>query len=65
MVKVLEQTKINFEQEIVSYREEAAKLRKVVARLEKERDKVIGDSSAASAQVMIMMMTNGFDDELV
>ncbi|KAJ3034777.1 hypothetical protein HDV00_004639 [Rhizophlyctis rosea] len=45
VVKLAEQTKRNLEQEIMGYKDEAGKMRKVIWALEKERDKNINEAS--------------------
>ena len=50
LVKVHEQTIRNLENEISSYKEEAAKQRKLIFQLEKERDRYISESSDVQKQ---------------
>lgn len=45
LVKVHEQSKKNLNQEIVNYKEEAQKQRKIIYQLEKERDRYINEAS--------------------
>ncbi|KAJ3221633.1 hypothetical protein HK099_003289 [Clydaea vesicula] len=47
VVKLAEQTKRNLEQEIMGYKDEASKMRKLIYVLEKERDRHINDSCKA------------------
>ena len=51
LVKIHEHTKRNLEQEIVSYKEEAAKQRKIIYQLEKERDRYIAEAAQVQTQL--------------
>ncbi|KAJ3133527.1 hypothetical protein HK100_004357 [Physocladia obscura] len=51
--KLAEQTKRNLEQEISAYKEEAAKMRKIIYSLEKDRDRYINEASKISAELAI------------
>ncbi|XP_023653651.1 cilia- and flagella-associated protein 58 [Paramormyrops kingsleyae] len=52
LVKVHEQSKKNLNQEIVNYREEAQKQRKIIYQLEKERDRYINEASDLTQKVL-------------
>ncbi|CBY12441.1 unnamed protein product [Oikopleura dioica] len=52
LVKLHEQQKANLENEIQQFRDEAAKQRKLIYALEKERDKYINEASEKSQQVL-------------
>ncbi|KAJ3326963.1 hypothetical protein HDU76_012471 [Blyttiomyces sp. JEL0837] len=45
MMKLADQTKRNLEQEIMAYKDEASKMRKLIYSLEKDRDKSINEAS--------------------
>ncbi|KAJ3239477.1 hypothetical protein HDU81_005921 [Chytriomyces hyalinus] len=49
--KLAEQTKRNLEQEIQNFKDEAAKMRKIIYSLEKDRDRHINESSRLSAEL--------------
>ncbi|XP_048103061.1 cilia- and flagella-associated protein 58 [Alosa alosa] len=52
MVKLHEQSKKNLEQEIMNYRDEAQKQRKIIYQLEKERDRYINEASDLTQKVL-------------
>ncbi|XP_030634790.1 cilia- and flagella-associated protein 58 [Chanos chanos] len=52
IVKLYEQSKKNLEQEIMNYREEAQKQRKIIYQLEKERDRYINEASELTQKVL-------------
>ncbi|XP_062390112.1 cilia- and flagella-associated protein 58 [Sardina pilchardus] len=52
MVKLHEQSKKNLEQEIINYRHEAQKQRKIIYQLEKERDRYINEASDLTQKVL-------------
>ena len=52
LVKIHEQAKRNLDQEIVNYREEAQKQRKIIYQLEKERDRYINEASDLTQKVL-------------
>lgn len=52
MVKLHEQTKRNLEQEISGYKEEAAKQRKLIFQLEKERNRYVSEASQIQSQMI-------------
>ncbi|XP_063056102.1 cilia- and flagella-associated protein 58 [Engraulis encrasicolus] len=52
MVKLHEQSKKNLEQEIMNYRDEAQKQRKIIYQLEKERDRHINEASDLGQKVL-------------
>ena len=51
LVKLHEQSKSNMEQEILNYKEEAQKQRKIIYQLEKERDRYINEASDLTQKV--------------
>jgi len=51
LVKLHEQSKNNMEQEILNYKEEAQKQRKIIYQLEKERDRYINEASDLTQKV--------------
>lgn len=51
LVKLHEQTKKTLEQEILNYRDEAQKQRKIIFQLEKERDRYINEASDLTQKV--------------
>ncbi|KAJ3291267.1 hypothetical protein HK104_006210 [Borealophlyctis nickersoniae] len=51
VVKLAEQTKRNLEQEIMGYKDEASKMRKLIYSLEKDRDRHINEASKVSQQL--------------
>lgn len=51
LVKLHEQSKKNLEQEILNYKEEAQKQRKIIYQLEKERDRYINEASDLTQKV--------------
>ncbi|EGD80250.1 hypothetical protein PTSG_10926 [Salpingoeca rosetta] len=55
LVKMHENTKKTLEAEIAGFKEEAAKQRKIIFQLEKERDKYINDASATQARAVQAM----------
>ncbi|XP_076839412.1 cilia- and flagella-associated protein 58 isoform X2 [Brachyhypopomus gauderio] len=55
LVKLHEQTKKSLEQEILSYKAEAQKQRKIILQLEKERDKYINEASSLTQKVLAHM----------
>ncbi|XP_075071217.1 cilia- and flagella-associated protein 58 [Mixophyes fleayi] len=52
LVKLHDQSKKNLEEEIVSYKEEAQKQRKIIYQLEKERDRYINEASELTQKVL-------------
>ena len=52
LVKLHEQSKKNLEQEIANYKEEAQKQRKLIHKLEKERDRYINEASELTQKVL-------------
>ncbi|XP_052459253.1 cilia- and flagella-associated protein 58 [Carassius gibelio] len=52
IVKLHEQSKKSLEQEILNYRDEAQKQRKIIYQLEKERDRYINDASELTKKVL-------------
>ncbi|XP_066278982.1 cilia- and flagella-associated protein 58-like [Branchiostoma lanceolatum] len=52
LVRLHEQSKKNLEQEIQNYKEEAAKQRKIIYQLEKERDRYINEASELTQKVL-------------
>jgi flagellar biosynthesis chaperone FliJ len=52
LVKISENSKRNLEQEVASYRAEAQRAAKNLASLEKEREKLTGEASDASAKYL-------------
>ena len=52
LVKLHEQSKKNLEQEIINYKEEAQKQRKLIHKLEKERDRYINEASELTQKVL-------------
>ncbi|KAJ3216581.1 hypothetical protein HDU67_009276 [Dinochytrium kinnereticum] len=50
-VKLAEQTKRNLEQEIMGYKDEAAKMRKLIYSLEKDRDRHINEASKVTQEL--------------
>ncbi|XP_059408731.1 cilia- and flagella-associated protein 58 [Carassius carassius] len=52
IVKLHEQSKKTLEQEILNYRDEAQKQRKIIYQLEKERDRYINDASELTKKVL-------------
>ncbi|XP_040293726.1 cilia- and flagella-associated protein 58 isoform X1 [Bufo bufo] len=52
LVKLHEQSKKNLEEEIVNYKEEAQKQRKIIYQLEKERDRYINEASELTQKVL-------------
>lgn len=51
LVKIHEQSKKTLEQEILNYRDEAQKQRKIIYQLEKERDRYINEASDLTKKV--------------
>lgn len=51
LVKLHEQTKKTLDQEILNYRDEAQKQRKIIFQLEKERDRYINEASDLTQKV--------------
>lgn len=51
IVKLQEQSKKTLEQEILNYRDEAQKQRKIIYQLEKERDRYINETSELTKKV--------------
>ncbi|KAJ3347867.1 hypothetical protein HDU83_001692 [Entophlyctis luteolus] len=51
--KLADQTKRNLEQEISAYKEEAAKMRKIIYSLEKDRDRHINEASKVASELML------------
>ncbi|KAI8804209.1 hypothetical protein BJ742DRAFT_857002 [Cladochytrium replicatum] len=51
-VKLSEQTKRNLEQEIMAYKEEASKMRKLIYSLEKDRDRCINEAGKVEQQLI-------------
>lgn len=51
IVKLQEQSKKTLEQEILNYRDEAQKQRKIIYQLEKERDRYINEASEFTKKV--------------
>ncbi|XP_075204350.1 cilia- and flagella-associated protein 58 isoform X2 [Anomaloglossus baeobatrachus] len=52
LVKLHEQSKKNLEEEIINYKEEAQKQRKIIYQLEKERDRYINEASELTQKVL-------------
>ncbi|XP_063818726.1 cilia- and flagella-associated protein 58 isoform X2 [Pseudophryne corroboree] len=52
LVKLHDQSKKNLEEEIISYKEEAQKQRKIIYQLEKERDRYINEASELTQKVL-------------
>ena len=61
LVKLHEQSKNNMEQEIMNYKEEAQKQRKIIYQLEKERDRYINEASDLTQKVFDYIITSGVD----
>lgn len=59
LVKLHEQTKKTLDQEILNYRDEAQKQRKIIFQLEKERDRYINEASDLTQKVTPRMQTLG------
>ena len=57
LVKLHEQSKNNMEQEIINYKEEAQKQRKIIYQLEKERDRYINEASDLTQKVWSVLVT--------
>ncbi|XP_026787942.2 cilia- and flagella-associated protein 58 [Pangasianodon hypophthalmus] len=55
LVKLHEQTKKMLDQEILNYRDEAQKQRKIIFQLEKERDRYINEASELTQKVLLNM----------
>ncbi|XP_072513387.1 cilia- and flagella-associated protein 58 isoform X2 [Salminus brasiliensis] len=55
LVKLQEQTKKTLDQEILTYRDEAQKQRKIIFQLEKERDRYINEASDLTHKVLLHM----------
>ncbi|KAL7852583.1 hypothetical protein SRHO_G00183680 [Serrasalmus rhombeus] len=55
LVKLHEQTKKTLDQEILTYRDEAQKQRKIIFQLEKERDRYINEASELTHKVLLHM----------
>ncbi|TRZ01432.1 hypothetical protein DNTS_013435 [Danionella cerebrum] len=53
IVKLHEQSKKTLEQEILNYRDEAQKQRKIIYQLEKERDRYINEASELTQKVLV------------
>lgn len=51
VVKLHEQSKKNLDQEVMNYRDEAQKQRKIIYQLEKERDRYINEASDLTHKV--------------
>lgn len=60
LVKLHEQTKKTLDQEILNYRDEAQKQRKIIFQLEKERDRYINEASDLTQKVTLRMQTLGW-----
>ncbi|XP_060754267.1 cilia- and flagella-associated protein 58 [Neoarius graeffei] len=55
LVKLHEQSKKTLDQEILNYRDEAQKQRKIIFQLEKERDRYINEASELTQKVLLNM----------
>ncbi|TSK17894.1 Cilia- and flagella-associated protein 58 [Bagarius yarrelli] len=55
LVKLHEQTKKTLDQEILNYKDEAQKQRKIIFHLEKERDRYINEASDLTQKVLLSM----------